>query len=100
MQESKPNLFLRDDTMFGVCEALGEDLRFNPLFLRVALAAMLLWNPVLAIGGYLAAGVLIFFSRMVVRSRKPAAVGAPVEAQPEAPRADNETIAETLAAAA
>ena len=38
MQESRSNLFTSDDTLFGVCEALGQDFGFNPIYLRVTLA--------------------------------------------------------------
>ena len=33
------NPFTREDTLFGICEALGEDFRFNPLLLRIAFGA-------------------------------------------------------------
>jgi phage shock protein C len=79
MQVSKPNLFARDDTFFGVCEGLGEDLGFHPNFLRVTLAVVLLWNPVLALGAYAGAGVVVAFSRLVVR--KPRAAKEPVQVQ-------------------
>ena len=39
MQALPRNPFTREDTLFGVCEALGEDFRFNPLLLRVAFGA-------------------------------------------------------------
>ena len=31
-QESQPALPLRAHTIFGVCEAIGEDFGFNPVF--------------------------------------------------------------------
>jgi phage shock protein PspC (stress-responsive transcriptional regulator) len=98
--QSKPNLLLRDDTFFGVCEALGEDLGFHANWLRAALAVLLLYNPLAAIGAYAAAGAVVAFSRLVVRSRRPATVAAPAEAEQVALHADNETIAEMMAAAA
>jgi phage shock protein C len=82
MQVSKPNLILRDDTILGVCEALGEDLGFNPLYLRVTLAALLLWYPVAVLAGYAAAGLVVAFSRLVVRKPRSAA------AQPQAEAAE------------
>jgi phage shock protein C len=63
MQASDTALPLRDDTLLGVCEALGEDLHFNPLWLRIALAGLLLWNPVAVVSFYLAAGILVAVSR-------------------------------------
>lgn len=71
--EREPNLFMRSDTILGICEGLGEDLGFNPLPLRVALAAGLLWNPVAIIGIYLGLGVVVFASRLLFpQSRKSA----------------------------
>jgi phage shock protein C len=92
------NPFTREDTLFGVCEALGEDFRFNPLLLRVAFGAGLFLNPMLAIGGYAAAGVVVGLSRLISPNPRrpraavaePAAVAA-VEAAPQPLHADNET---------
>jgi phage shock protein C len=78
MQSAQPNLLLRDDTLFGVCEALGEDFGFNPFWLRAALAAMFLWNPVATIGAYAAAGTVVLLSRLV--SPNPRPVAAPAQA--------------------
>src|SRR5689334_17933083 len=41
-QENYVPLPLRSHTILGVCEAIGEDFGFNPTFLRVILAAMVL----------------------------------------------------------
>jgi phage shock protein PspC (stress-responsive transcriptional regulator) len=96
------NLFFRDDTILGVCEALGEDFRFNPIYLRVALSVALIWNPAVIIGGYLAAGVVIAVSRLLSpnpRVTAPAEEAQPALAAPQAQvLADNET--EALAVAA
>ena len=66
----------RDDTLLGVCQAIGDDLGFNPDWLRVALAASLLWDPGAVILAYLAAGVAVAVLRWLVPSRP--AVVAPV----------------------
>ena len=107
MQGFPRNPFTREDTLFGVCEALGEDFRFNPLLLRVAFGAGLFLNPVLAIGGYAAAGAVVLVSRLIApnprQPKVPAIVeaeGAAVEAVPQPLHADNETVAEMLAVAA
>lgn len=65
MQEDRGNLFTRNDTMFGVCEALGEDFGFNPLYLRLAFAVLLVPFPLPVIGAYVAAGTLVAMSRLV-----------------------------------
>jgi phage shock protein PspC (stress-responsive transcriptional regulator) len=65
MQNVQPSLFARDHTFLGVCEGLGEDFGFNPLFLRMALPVPLFFFPAETIAGYLAAGVVVLLSRLV-----------------------------------
>ena len=106
MQTFPRNPLTREDTLLGVCEALGEDFRFNPLLLRVALGAGLFLNPLAAIGAYLGLGVLVLVSRLVAPNpRAPKVIEAEtaaetVEAAQRPLRADNETVAEVLAVAA
>jgi len=87
MSTSKPNLFTRDDTFLGVCEAIGEDCGFNANWLRVALGVVVLWNPAVAIGAYLAAGVLVFLSRWLMPSASPSDAGRADQGVETAPRA-------------
>jgi phage shock protein PspC (stress-responsive transcriptional regulator) len=63
MENVQPSLFTRDDTFFGVCQGLGEDLGIKPDLLRVGLTLFLFFQPLLAIGTYLAAGAVVFASR-------------------------------------
>jgi len=63
-QRSIP-LPLRVHTIFGVCEAIGEDFGFNPVFLRVPLAATVLYSPLIAIGTYFALGAVVLLSRLL-----------------------------------
>jgi phage shock protein C len=65
MQNVQPSLFARDDTFFGVCQGLGEDLGFNPLYPRLALTLLLFFNPIAAFGVYFAAGAVVLLSRLV-----------------------------------
>ena len=98
MQTSQPNLIARDHTLFGVCEALGEDFGFNPMYLRVPFAALLLVSPTAVIATYLALGILVFATRWISPNPKAAAALA----EPEAPapaEAANEVEAELAAAA-
>ncbi len=37
---------LRNDTILGVCEALGQDFGFNPTWLRLAFIAPIFFAPV------------------------------------------------------
>lgn len=70
MTATTGNLFTRDDTMFGVCEALGEDLRFHPNYLRVILAVLLLWNPTVVVAAYVGAALLVLATRLIWPSRR------------------------------
>lgn len=70
MQGSETNLFMRDDTFLGVCEAIGEDFGFNPLFLRVAFGVSVLWNPVAVLVAYLGLGVIVLASRLLFPNPK------------------------------
>ena len=63
MPTHQPSLLARDDTFFGVCQAIGDDFGFNPNWLRVALPVLLFLNPTLTLAGYAAAGVVVFVSR-------------------------------------
>jgi phage shock protein PspC (stress-responsive transcriptional regulator) len=83
MQTSQPSVFARDHTLFGVCEALGEDLGFNAVFLRIALAVGLFASPVGAIAVYAGLGLLVAFTRLVAPNPSPAAA-ADAEAYPVA----------------
>ena len=113
----KPNLFTRGDTLFGVCQGLGEDLGFNPNWLRVAFAVSLLMSPTVVIGIYGALAVIVFVSRVIAPDRRWALpkvtmprvrlpgllqrkASAPAAAAPAPVTGDNDSIAETLAAAA
>jgi phage shock protein C len=76
------NLFTRSDTIFGVCEGLGEDLRIPANLLRLSLAFLLFLNPPAAIATYIGAGLLVALSRWLYPAPA-AAPAASVEAEPE-----------------
>ncbi|MBV9932539.1 MAG: PspC domain-containing protein [Alphaproteobacteria bacterium] len=84
MRFPKPTLLTRDDTVLGVCQALGQDFGFNPLFLRVPLAVGLLWNPVAVIAIYVAAALFVGVIRIAmpdpVQAEAAAAAPTPAEA--------------------
>ena len=56
---------LRAHTILGVCEGLGEDFGFNANWLRVPLAASVLFSPTYAILGYFALGLVVLASRLI-----------------------------------
>ena len=53
------------DSLFGNCQAAGEDLHINPFFLRVGLICVLFFNPLLMIGAYLGLGLAVGASRVL-----------------------------------
>lgn len=59
---SRQSLFTRDDTFLGVCKGLGQDFGFNPLWLRLAFALTLLFDPAAVIGTYLGLGLVVAFT--------------------------------------
>jgi phage shock protein PspC (stress-responsive transcriptional regulator) len=85
-QETQVALPLRSHTILGVCEAIGEDFGFNPIFLRVPFAASVLWSPTLAIAAYFALGAVVLASRLLFPRPK----SVEVEAVNEAPVSVNE----------
>lgn len=83
MEKVQPSLFARDDTFFGVCQGLGEDLGISPDLLRLALIPLLFFYPMIAIGGYFAAGAVVLASRLLFpRPRRAATEAAAAEAEP------------------
>jgi phage shock protein C len=69
-QETQVALPLRSHTILGICEAIGEDFGFNPIFLRVPFAAIVLWSPTIAIGAYFALGAVVLASRLLFPKAK------------------------------
>lgn len=80
MQTSQPSVFARDHTILGICEALGEDFGFNPVFLRVPLAVCLLLNPWAVVATYAGLGMLVAFTRLVAPNPRRPAEATPVAA--------------------
>ena len=64
-QENDVALPLRSHTILGICEAIGEDFGFNPVFLRIPLAASVIVNPLWAIATYFALGAVVLLSRLL-----------------------------------
>ena len=91
------NVFTRDDTMFGICQAIGEDFGFPPTLLRVGFAIALFFAPVAVICVYFAVGAVVLASRLLVRGPRKAVAREEAVAAPA--RADNDAL-ETMAAAA
>jgi len=69
-QENQVALPLRNHTILGVCEGIGEDFGFNPIFLRIPLAAMVIVNPLWAFGAYFILGAVVLVSRLLFPAPK------------------------------
>ncbi|WP_232014696.1 PspC domain-containing protein [Sphingopyxis sp. EG6] len=82
MANETSNLFNRRDTFFGICEAVGQDFGFNPLWLRLAFVAPLFFFPVQTFIGYFALGGVVLASRLLFPA-KSAAPAAPALAAVE-----------------
>jgi phage shock protein C len=95
---ARPNLFARDDTFLGVCQGIGEDLRFNPDLLRLALAGMLFWNPLATAVTYAALGVVVLVTRLLFPTRRAMTTASPDTITP--PVGNNDPAPALLAAAA
>ncbi|HVF37468.1 MAG TPA: PspC domain-containing protein [Sphingomicrobium sp.] len=54
---------LRNDTILGVCEAIGQDFGFNPNWLRLAFIAPIFFAPLASLGVYLGLGLLVAATR-------------------------------------
>lgn len=92
MPTEKTNLVLRNDTILGVCEAIGQDFGFHPNWLRLVFAGLFYWFPLGVIGSYLGLGLVVAASRWFAPDKteeSPAivktvpAAGQPVEADDE-----------------
>lgn len=84
-QTRNDNIFLRGDTILGVCQGLGEDFGFNPLWLRIAFAAGMFVSPYGVVALYLGLGLVVLVSRLAFRDvRKPKlTVAAETAAEPQ-----------------
>ena len=66
---STQNVFLRHDTIFGTCQAIGDEFGFNPNWLRAPLAAAILASPTGAIAFYLGLSLVVLVARLAFRSK-------------------------------
>jgi phage shock protein PspC (stress-responsive transcriptional regulator) len=88
---------LRNDTILGVCQGLGEEFGFSANWLRVPIAALVMFNWVAALGIYFALGLALLVARLVYPHRL-AATSSAVPQSTAARSADNSD--EELSAAA
>lgn len=70
------NTFNRPDTFFGICEAVGQDFGFNPLWLRLAFVPPVFFAPQYAFIAYFALGIVVLASRLMFPAKNAAVVTA------------------------
>ena len=84
---------LRSHTILGVCEAVGEEFGFNPVYLRIPFAASVIYSPMMALAAYLLLGIGVLTARLFLRDTREtkdacaAEVTAPANSQVEVKKA-------------
>ena len=69
MQRRQPSLPFRNDTILGVCEAIGQDFGFHANYLRLLFAGLFYFNPLAVTAVYAGLGALVFISRWAFPNR-------------------------------
>jgi phage shock protein PspC (stress-responsive transcriptional regulator) len=88
MEATRESLFRRDDTFLGVCQALGDDFGFNPIFLRIAFALPVIYAPLLTVEVYLGLGLIVLASRLLAprpKRKAPRSVETVETVEPQVP---------------
>lgn len=88
MADREPNLLTRDDTFFGVCQAIEEDFGIPSNILRIAFGLPVIFFPVPVLAVYFGLGAIVLVSRILAPRprRKPAAQPAAQSAEPAVER--------------
>lgn len=63
MVNKETSLPLRNDTLLGVCEALGQDFGINATWFRLVFIAPLFFAPLWTVAAYLGLGAVVAASR-------------------------------------
>lgn len=53
------------DSLFGVCQSIGEHVGFNPLYLRISLFVLMLFNPIAMACAYAGLGAVVGLSHLI-----------------------------------
>ena len=67
------------DSLFGVCQSVGEDFGFNPFFLRIAFLGLGFFSIPVTIGAYALLGIGVAASRWLFPKAPSAAEVSKVE---------------------
>ena len=70
----------KKDNLFGICNAIGEDLGIDPLWPRLLFATTFIFDPAVVIATYFAVGALMLAVRFAFPRPKPTHAGAEVVA--------------------
>ena len=70
--QTQPEAPARKDNLLGICHAIGEDFGFNPIFLRIPLAAAIIVSAKWTLIAYAAMGIAVLASRLLIRKPKAA----------------------------
>ena len=79
---TQTSLPLRNDTIFGACEAIGEDFGFSANWIRVPLCALVIWSPIASVAIYVGLGVAVLASRLLFPERRHSTQPAATSEQP------------------
>lgn len=81
---SKPPIFDRPETIFGVCEALGDDFGISAHWFRAALFVLVIVWPVATLAAYLGLAVVILATRLAFPDVRAPVVEVPAMVEPVA----------------
>jgi phage shock protein C len=59
----------KNDNLLGICAAVAEDFGFDAIWLRLMLAATVLVSMEVAVGAYVALGLIVLVSRLLAPQR-------------------------------
>ena len=53
------------DSLFGICQSIGEHVGFNPHYLRISLFILMLFNPIAMACTYAGLGMVVGLSHLI-----------------------------------
>ena len=53
------------DSLFGICQSVGDHVGFNPLYLRLSLFVLMLFNPIAMACTYAGLGMVVGLSHLI-----------------------------------
>jgi phage shock protein C len=53
------------DSLFGICQSIGDHVGFNPLYLRLALFVLMIFNPIAMACTYAGLGIVVGLSHLI-----------------------------------